>query len=84
LHDTPDEPVFLGPTGARFGLCAEAARPSGLRHIALATDEAGQDGLIRRLDRLAIPYKREHHRDSESVYFRDPDGTTLEVMVPTK
>jgi catechol 2,3-dioxygenase-like lactoylglutathione lyase family enzyme len=84
LHDVPDEPVFLGRTGARFGLFAEPTRPRGLRHIALATDSAGQDGLVSRLDRLLIPYTREQHRDSDSIYFRDPDGTTLEVMVPTK
>ena len=35
-HDVRDEPVFLGPAGARLGLFAE--RPPGLRHVALATD----------------------------------------------
>jgi catechol 2,3-dioxygenase-like lactoylglutathione lyase family enzyme len=81
-HVIPDEPVFLGPPGARFGLFAE--RPPSLRHIALATDEPGHRLVEARLDRLGIPYQAEHHRDSESIYFRDPDGTTLEVMVPTR
>ena len=77
----PDEPVFLGPAGARLGLFE---RPdAGLRHIALATDPAGQARVVTRLERLAIPYVAERHRSSDSVYFRDPDGTTLEVMVPT-
>jgi catechol 2,3-dioxygenase-like lactoylglutathione lyase family enzyme len=75
-----DEPVFVGPPGARLGLFAE--RRPGLRHVALATDLAGQRGLADRLDRLAIPYQPERHRDSDSIYFADPDGTTLEVMVP--
>jgi catechol 2,3-dioxygenase-like lactoylglutathione lyase family enzyme len=80
-HEIPDEPVFLGPSGARLGLFAE--RSPGLRHIALATDAPGQREVAGRLDRLAIPYLRERHRDSDSIYFRDPDGATLEVMVPT-
>jgi catechol 2,3-dioxygenase-like lactoylglutathione lyase family enzyme len=79
-HRVPDEPVFLGPAGARLGLFAD--RPPGLRHVALATDPAGQHALAGRLDDLAIPFQRECHRDSDSIYFADPDGTTLEVMVP--
>jgi len=80
LHSERDEPIFLGPPGARLGLFAE--RPAGLRHIALATDVPGQARLADRLDRLQIPYEREAHRDSDSIYFRDLDGATLEVMVP--
>ena len=76
----PDEPVFLGPAGARFGLFAD--RAPGLRHIALATDRASQEAVVARLDALAVPYRVEEHRDSHSVYFADPDGATLEVMVP--
>jgi catechol 2,3-dioxygenase-like lactoylglutathione lyase family enzyme len=79
-HQIPDEPIFLGSTPVRLGLFAE--RPAGLRHIALATDEPDQRMLTQRLDGLAIPYRRERHRDSDSIYFSDPDGTTLEVMVP--
>jgi catechol 2,3-dioxygenase-like lactoylglutathione lyase family enzyme len=79
-HDHGDQPVFLGPEGARLGLFAE--RPAGLRHIALATDDAGRREVIERLDRLALPYTPERHGDHDSIYFADPDGTTLEVMVP--
>lgn len=79
-HDIRDEPIFVGPPGTRLGLFAE--RAPGLRHIALATDAPGQRELQARLDRLAIPYLRERHCDSDSIYFRDPDGATLEVMVP--
>jgi len=77
---SPEEPLFLGPLGARLGLFAE--RPPGLRHIALATDVSGQHTLAARLDLLGIAYRPERHRDSDSLYFADPDGTTLEVMVP--
>lgn len=80
-HDIPGEPIFLGPPGAQLALFAE--RPPRLRHIALATDAPNRQRLEARLDRLAIPYRRERHLNSHSIYFRDPDGATLEVMVPT-
>jgi catechol 2,3-dioxygenase-like lactoylglutathione lyase family enzyme len=79
-HSIAEEPVFLGPAGARLGLFAD--RAPGLRHVALATDPAGQHRVAARLDRLGIAYMPERHRDSDSIYFRDPDGTVLEVMVP--
>jgi catechol 2,3-dioxygenase-like lactoylglutathione lyase family enzyme len=79
-HAVPDEPVFLGPAGARLGLFAD--RAPGLRHVALATDAVGQRRLAARLDDLGIAYQPERHRDSDSIYFPDPDGTMLEVMVP--
>jgi catechol 2,3-dioxygenase-like lactoylglutathione lyase family enzyme len=76
----PDQPIFLGPLGARLGLFAE--RKPGLRHIALATDPAGQESVASRLDRAGIRYVPERHSDHESIYFADPDGIMLEVMVP--
>jgi catechol 2,3-dioxygenase-like lactoylglutathione lyase family enzyme len=78
-HDRPDEPVFVGAPTARLGLFAE--RAPGLRHIALTTDAGGQREVLRRLDRRGIAYVRERHDDHDSVYFADPDATTLEVMV---
>jgi catechol 2,3-dioxygenase-like lactoylglutathione lyase family enzyme len=78
----PGEPVFVGPRGARLGLFAE--RAPGLRHIALATDAAGRRQLVTRLEALAIPFRPERHRDHDSIYFADPDGATLEVMVPRR
>ena len=76
-----DEPVFVGPRGARLGLFQE--RAPGLRHIALATDTVGQRRVLDRLERLAVPYRCERHRDHDSLYFADPDGSTLEIMVPS-
>ena len=73
-----DEPVFMGPAGARLALFAD--RPPGLRHVALATDEAGRAELLEKLVALGIPHQRERHSTGESVYFRDPDGHTLEVF----
>ena len=77
----PGQPVFLGAPRARLGLFQE--RGPGLRHVALATDRAGQEQVRERLERLGIASVRERHRDHDSLYVRDPDGVTLEVMVPT-
>jgi catechol 2,3-dioxygenase-like lactoylglutathione lyase family enzyme len=79
-HDVPGQPVFLGPDGAQLGLFAE--RPPGLRHIALATDAAGRRAVAARLDGLGLAYRPERHRDHDSLYFPDLDGTVLEVLVP--
>jgi catechol 2,3-dioxygenase-like lactoylglutathione lyase family enzyme len=79
-HDVPDAPVFLGPAGARLGLFGD--RAPGLRHVALTTTAPAQAALVARLDRLGIGYRPERHRDSDSIYVADLDGTMLEVMVP--
>jgi catechol 2,3-dioxygenase-like lactoylglutathione lyase family enzyme len=76
----PDHPVFLGNDGAQLGVFDDAA--PGLRHVALATDHVSQERIVARLDALALPYRVEEHRASHSVYFADPDGATLEVLVP--
>jgi catechol 2,3-dioxygenase-like lactoylglutathione lyase family enzyme len=80
-HGSGDQPVFLGPSHGRLALFQE--RAPGLRHIALATDSREQRRLVARLERLSIPFRPERHRDHDSIYFTDPDGTTLEIMVRT-
>jgi catechol-2,3-dioxygenase len=80
VHQHPDEPIFLGTSGAQLGLFAE--RAPGFRHVAFATDARDQRLLAVRLEALGISYQRERHRDSDSIYFSDLDGATLEVMVP--
>jgi catechol 2,3-dioxygenase-like lactoylglutathione lyase family enzyme len=73
---SPDSPVFVGPPDAAFGLFADRA-PS-LRHVALATGEDDQRALIARLEAAGV----EHRRERRSVYFPDPDGAMIEVLVP--
>jgi catechol 2,3-dioxygenase-like lactoylglutathione lyase family enzyme len=77
----PDQPVFLGPDRAQLGLFAD--RAPGLRHVALATDRAGQIGVAARLEALGVPFEPVRHSTHDSVYFSDPDGMVLEVIVPT-
>lgn len=73
---SPDSPVFVGPPDASFGLFAD--RAPGLRHVALATSEQDQRALLARLETQGI----EHRRERRSVYFPDPDGAWIEVLVP--
>lgn len=77
-----EEPMFLGADGAQIALFAD--RAPGLRHIALATDADGQEQVRAGLERLAVPHRLVHHRDHDSLYFDDPDGATIEVMLPTR
>ena len=76
-----DQPVFVGPDTAQLGLFGD--RAPGLRHVALATDRAGQRQVRARLEALAIPFEPVRHRTHDSLYFSDPDGMVMEVMVPT-
>jgi catechol 2,3-dioxygenase-like lactoylglutathione lyase family enzyme len=73
-----DEPAFVGS----IGLFAD--RAPGVRHVAFATDCPGQDRVRDELDRRGIPWHAERHRHHHSLYFADPDGLTLEVMVPAE
>jgi catechol 2,3-dioxygenase-like lactoylglutathione lyase family enzyme len=75
----PDEPTFLGQDGAQIALFAD--RLPGLRHIALATDADGFAAVRERLERAEHPYRFEHHTQHDSLYFADPDGSTIEVML---
>jgi catechol 2,3-dioxygenase-like lactoylglutathione lyase family enzyme len=77
----PGQPVFVGAPEARLGLFAD--RAPGLRHVALATDPAGMRTVRARLEGLDLPFRLERHRDHRSLYVPDPDGMTVEVMVPT-
>jgi catechol 2,3-dioxygenase-like lactoylglutathione lyase family enzyme len=81
-HDGPapaDEPMFLGHDGAQIALFAD--RLPGLRHVALATDADGFAAVRERLERAGQDYRFEHHTQHDSLYFADPDGSTIEVML---
>jgi glyoxylase I family protein len=79
-----DEPVFIGTPGLQFGLFqAEVVSPSrepestGMRHVALLVDDLA--AARERLDERGVSYRPEDHGNALSVYFRDPDGNTLEL-----
>jgi catechol 2,3-dioxygenase-like lactoylglutathione lyase family enzyme len=57
---------------------------AGAQHLAFAIPRAALDGWISRLERLGIPLESRVHwpRGGESVYLRDPDGHSLELITP--
>jgi catechol 2,3-dioxygenase-like lactoylglutathione lyase family enzyme len=75
----PGEPVFLGADRAQVALFAD--RAPGLRHVALATDPEGFAEVRARLEAAGHPFRHERHTNHDSLYFQDPDGATVEVMV---
>jgi catechol 2,3-dioxygenase-like lactoylglutathione lyase family enzyme len=84
LPTADDEPVFLGDPGLQFGLFqaqapAGAREPesAGLRHVALVVDDLGEAQEHLRAHEISFNY--EDHGNAESVYFRDPDGHTIEL-----
>jgi catechol 2,3-dioxygenase-like lactoylglutathione lyase family enzyme len=79
-----DEPVFVGNPGLQFGLFqAQVTSPpretesSGLRHVALVVDDL--EAAKAHLDAHGVDYRPEDHGNALSLYFRDPDGNTLEL-----
>src|SRR5262245_5815479 len=49
----------------------------GLHHIAISVDPATWERLRGRLEAAGVPYQIE---SGASIYFRDPDGTRLELL----
>jgi len=55
-------------------------RPAGVvDHFAFRTGREGYAQFLERLVRLGIEHEEQDHEISRSVYFKDPDGHTLEV-----
>jgi glyoxalase family protein len=54
----------------------------GLDHLALDVDEAGFAEAVRRLTAAGVPFEGPVDRGYErSVYFKDPNGVTVELLV---
>jgi catechol 2,3-dioxygenase-like lactoylglutathione lyase family enzyme len=78
------EPVFMGEFGACIALFqAEVQSPerqaesTGLRHVALTVGDL--DRAQEHLRGQGVDFRFEDHGTAHSVYFRDPDGHTLEL-----
>jgi glyoxylase I family protein len=84
--------MFFGTgSGQLIALCAlRGARPppqddlpADIRHYAFSVvSKSEQQAWMERLRRHAIPFTEEDHGPQHSVYFRDPNGITLEVTTP--
>jgi len=78
------EPVFMGEFGCCIALFqAEVHSPArepestGLRHVALTVDDL--DRTQEHLRDHGVDFRFEDHGNAHSVYFRDPDGHTIEL-----
>jgi catechol-2,3-dioxygenase len=65
------------------GLREQDAASARLMHLAWSYDDLGALlGTYRRLKGLGIlPYRPIHHGPTVSLYYRDPDGTAVELQV---
>jgi catechol 2,3-dioxygenase-like lactoylglutathione lyase family enzyme len=67
--------AFFDFPGLDLGPYAEVL--GGLHHIAISVDPAKWERLKDKLDQVSVPYQME---SGTSVYFRDPDGTRVELI----
>jgi catechol 2,3-dioxygenase-like lactoylglutathione lyase family enzyme len=67
--------AFFDFPGLDLGPYAEVL--GGLHHIAISVDPAKWERLMEKLDEAGVPYQME---SGTSVYFRDPDGTRVELI----
>ena len=51
--------------------------------VFLGPDRAGQIRVAARLEALGVPFQPVRHSSHDSIYFSDPDGMVMEVIVPT-
>jgi catechol 2,3-dioxygenase-like lactoylglutathione lyase family enzyme len=82
--------IFALGDGRELALCAldgsmeKAAQPiSDLPHYAFSVkDEATLERWRTRLKAHDIKFGEENHGDQNSIYFKDPNGLTLEITAP--
>jgi catechol 2,3-dioxygenase-like lactoylglutathione lyase family enzyme len=67
--------AFFDFPGLDLGPYAEVL--GGLHHIAISVDPAQWERLKNKLDQAGVSYQME---SGTSVYFRDPDGTRVELI----
>jgi catechol 2,3-dioxygenase-like lactoylglutathione lyase family enzyme len=67
--------AFFDFPGLDLGPYAEVL--GGLHHIAISVDPVKWEQLKDKLDQAGVPYQME---SGTSVYFRDPDGTRVELI----
>jgi catechol 2,3-dioxygenase-like lactoylglutathione lyase family enzyme len=67
--------AFFDFPGLDLGPYAEVL--GGLHHIAISVAPAKWERLKEKLDQAGVPYQME---SGTSVYFRDPDGTRVELI----
>jgi catechol 2,3-dioxygenase-like lactoylglutathione lyase family enzyme len=71
-----DWPAFVGELGACLTLFQA---PSALRHVCFAMGAQDFARARAHLDEQGVEARFEDHGSSHSLYFRDPDGHTMEL-----
>ena len=67
--------AFFDFPGLDLGPYAEVL--GGLHHMAISVEPARWERLKGKLDEAGVPYQ---HESGTSIYFRDPDGTRMELI----
>ena len=67
--------AFFDFPGLELGPYAEVL--GGLHHMAISVEPAKWERLKGKLDDAGVPYQ---HESGTSIYFRDPDGTRMELI----
>jgi catechol 2,3-dioxygenase-like lactoylglutathione lyase family enzyme len=67
--------AFFDFPGLELGPYAEVL--GGLHHMAISVEPAKWERLKDKLDGAGVPYQQE---SGTSIYFRDPDGTRMELI----
>ena len=67
--------AFFDFPGLDLGPYAEVL--GGLHHMAISVEPAKWERLKGKLDEAGVPYQ---HESGTSIYFRDPDGTRMELI----
>jgi catechol 2,3-dioxygenase-like lactoylglutathione lyase family enzyme len=84
--------IFADEGGRELALCAfdglrsklDAEWPADSRHYAFAVRNVDElSAWKKRLDGAAVPWREEDHGHQLSIYFSDPNGTTLEITART-
>jgi catechol 2,3-dioxygenase-like lactoylglutathione lyase family enzyme len=84
--------IFADGEGRELALCAfaglqsklDADWPADVRHYAFGVRNVGELGAWKaRLDGAGVAWREEDHGNQVSIYFSDPNGTTLEITART-
>ncbi|MTI29714.1 VOC family protein [Xanthovirga aplysinae] len=75
----PNSPEFLFPENQKSGVALMPSKEIYIDHFAFGVNKNNFEKAILLLEKENIPFKRMDHGTAESIYFKDPDGFTVEL-----